>query len=76
MALVNTCCQQTAQTLAKERGIIAAVKQGHGEAHVQSHDKWDYPNQESSKYCLMFNWIHTMIYRMPNCCQKIVLHSY
>jgi hypothetical protein len=27
MALVNTCCQQTVQTLANEGGIIGAVKQ-------------------------------------------------
>jgi len=48
----------------------------HGEAHVQSHDKWYYPNQGSSKYYPIFNWTHTMIYGMHNCCQKIVLHSY
>lgn len=43
---------------------------------MQSHDKWVYPNQGSSKYYPMFNWIHNMTYRMHNCCQKIVLHSY
>jgi hypothetical protein len=47
----------------------------HGEAHAISHESWDYPNRESSKYFMTINCIHTTTRGAHICFQTIVLYG-